>query len=103
MSKWTEITFVKRVTEAKSVKFAIITTGEITSHSYWDIQEIQQCGENGNDVFSQNTTLRTTISGLRMIQLDMMPNCQLLNSDNKVISLDNAVTPCTLTIIRFPL
>ncbi|KAJ3647439.1 hypothetical protein Zmor_019317 [Zophobas morio] len=77
MPKWTEITFVKRATEAKSVKFAIITTGEITSHSYWDIQEIQQCGENG----------------LRMIQLDMMPNCQLLNSDNKVISLDNAVTP----------
>ncbi|XP_063908539.1 uncharacterized protein LOC135126421 [Zophobas morio] len=77
MSKWTEITFFKRATEAKNVKFAIITMDEIISHSYWDIQEIQQCGENG----------------LRMIQLGWIANCQLLISDNKVISLDNTVAP----------
>ena len=96
MSKWTEITFFKQATEAKNVKFAIITMDEIISHSYWDIQEIQQCGENGKDIFSQNTILRTTISGLRMIQLGWIANCQLLISDNKVISLDNTVAPCTL-------
>ncbi|XP_063908384.1 uncharacterized protein LOC135126334 isoform X6 [Zophobas morio] len=76
MPKWTEITFVKRATEAKNVKFAIITMDEFISHSFWDIQEIQQCGENG----------------LRMIHLNVMANCQLLSSDNKVISLDTVVT-----------
>ncbi|XP_063908381.1 uncharacterized protein LOC135126334 isoform X3 [Zophobas morio] len=75
VSQWTQIRFITNAIGYKRVTLAIITDDETSSDHYWAIQEIQQCEENG----------------LRMIYSETLANCQLLSSDNKVISLDNAV------------
>ena len=54
-SKWTELKFVKHAFGAKRVKLAIITMGETSSDPHWAMQEIQQCGQNGNPIVLDNT------------------------------------------------